>query len=209
MYPATQDISSLTAILNTIQVDYDTQHWFRYLICQPAVRAQLSGNAGSDPYHALGAVRRQSTLFIILMILIAWLAGWGKMIWWLGVLPPIMILLRGLHTQEAALTAQISEQLLCRDFSPDQIKKMTLFQISEYYAKRYHLPSLVETVHQANQILQRAYLVLFFLPWPNIAISITILIIICLFLQTLLHQPWAYRLIRPQHQSCAPHTGSN
>jgi len=53
------------------------------------------------------------------------------------------------------LVAKISIQALTKDYSNDQIARMTLFHICEIYSRKLHIPSLVDTIYAMDSALRR------------------------------------------------------
>ncbi len=149
-----ENVSSFNAIINSIKFDAEVCRWFEFLVSQPAVWAQLSSapqmeRAYRDIKEAifkqrvlLGAAALSVPAAIVL-----------KIFWVVLVTPAIMYFWVRLQKLKARAVVAVSETLISRDYSPKEIlANITLYQLSEQYAKKYGIASLVDKIYCFDRV---------------------------------------------------------
>lgn len=144
--PTNIPVTSPKAILQTIQTDPQVSRWFEFLITRPDFKRNLSTGPGVQfLYQRLTKNRREEkatlTLLCTLLIFI--------------VLQPTPLLCVGLlilhpyfqiKSRKADIIAQIILPVIKTDYPPQQLTVTSLYQITETYGQRYHIPTLVDTI---------------------------------------------------------------
>ena len=154
--PLHKAVTSVEAIIASIKTDRYVYRWFSYLIVHPAVKAQLKQSLEmSRFYHDL---QRQTCLQVIVYV--------GQIFFlyyliiaqqWLALIPIVLLTVLPFYLshRKMDLVAKISIQALTKDYSNDQIARMTLFHICEIYSRKLHIPSLVDTIYAMDSALRR------------------------------------------------------
>lgn len=161
--PTTQ-ISTIDAFANTLKNDYQVNRWFLFLIQQPAADKELreSQSIVKDISHLNTAILIQRVLFLITFILIAVLIPAP------AIMPVpfffLIVTLAGLASLafiKINLVRKIGLYMLRRDFTESGIGQLTLYEVGEYYSRKYHVTALVDKLNNTAviyRIVSAAYI---------------------------------------------------
>jgi hypothetical protein len=179
--PVNIPVTSPKAIKSTIQTDPQVARWFEFLITRPALKEKLSAaHACCSLYQQLSRIQAGETTMLALLFSLLCLVVWQ----------PTPLLLLGLFllcpyfwikTHKATIVAQISLPLIEQDYPPAQLTVTSLYQISESYAHRYQIPSLVDTIFHLDRTARWAIF--------------TVLVTTCVILPLPLHKQLIYAVI--------------
>lgn len=181
-------VSSLEAIINSIQFDPQVGRWFSLLIEQPVVQEKLKEANPSikNDYSALRKIVGLQIFLNIVSLLSLCLYCWSKKYFYLLPLLPLIYSTLKILSQKKILRGQISRQLLVLDFPGDSLPSKSLYQIAETYSRIYQIPSLVDTIYHWDRIFPMALVICYFginAIWPLqlwqqfLAIAVTMLFI--------------------------------
>ena len=151
-----EKVSSLDAIINSIQAETQICRWFALLIEQPGIREKLlkKNKAVSILYSKLNYAHSALAVFNFLTIL------GGILILAFGeyqYVPIFLFLGYGIFLfgkKRKNLVAQISQELLAEDFPGDTITTKSLYQITEIYSREQAIPSLIDTFSYWDRFMQ-------------------------------------------------------
>lgn len=190
--------SSVPAIQNTIRSDFHTFFWFQYLLAQEPVKKQIRslGEEKEKTYRSCYAL----SLLYHLSFYITALSGILTIVK-LQVLP--LVLTCGLtactfflRTRLRNIMAVLALDILHLHYSEEQIPLMTLYQICEQLSRIYRIPSLVDTLFFSDNLMRYAFLIGFFLPWPELVKDAGFFIIILVAIRHSINLPITYRLLK-------------
>lgn len=157
------NISSFDAIINSITFDSEVCRWFTFLVTQPGLAAELQAEKGIPPlYQKLKSVFRKQRILLIALTAAASASLFFPPRWAvLSLLSVLSFYWAYLEQVKKKCVTAISASLIRRDYSADTLLQTTLYQLGEHYSRKYRIPSLVDKIFRANQILKFA--VIFFL----------------------------------------------
>lgn len=151
--PSSKIVSSLEALLASIENDDQVFRWFIFLILQPQVKSELIQDQSLPLFYR--KLKILSILNIVLLIsVLAYLL-------WLYFHPKIVFLLATgiffspyteIIKHKRTAVVNLSRHLLERDFPDEELRQKTLYQIAEHYARQYAIPSLVDTIFALDNI---------------------------------------------------------
>lgn len=163
--PTNIPITSLNALISSIHLDGLVYKWFEFLITQRTMTSELSHIEEMSNYYNVIKKTTQNQILIAILIFLVFL---------IALLTHdlrftlFLILLTGLfwHYQKQKIhsVALISKHIILRDFSPEKLSLITLYQICEIYSRRYRINSLVDTIYYTDK-------------WGRAILLITILVI--------------------------------
>lgn len=152
--PTTQ-ISTIDAFANTLKTDLQVNRWFLFLIQQPAAYKELSESPLiiKDVSQLNRAILIQRVLFLIAIVLLAVLfpAPAVRTVPFLC----LAITLTGLAFLafvKINLVKKIGLFMLRRDFTESGIRLLTLYEVGEYYSRKYHVTALVDKLNNTAVI---------------------------------------------------------
>lgn len=186
-------VSSMTAVVSSIENDRQTYRWFLMFIRLPEIRQKLyEQHTTKGYYNTLKKIQIIESLFWLVLALIVegdviycHSGALIKQIWFLFAGGILLVILVNLYRKKRKCVAAISEAFLRRDFSSAELERQSLFQICEYFSREYHIPSLVDiSAYQdfiGRKVLLGAVLFLPFLypftSWQVLVVAGTILLI--------------------------------
>jgi len=154
------------SILNDPQV----YHWFSFLINRKSIKQKISSSPQKrrniQTLHIILLI--EVTLFSILLILLLYIFKGSDLIllWPAALLASLLI---ALHYPKKETVATLGMDLLSSDFSNEELSRLTLYQIGEFYSRQYSVIPLVDYIVILDRISQKtiiALLILIFLLRP-------------------------------------------
>ncbi len=158
-----EHVSSFEAIISSIKVDAEVCRWFEFFVTQPALAAELASDPQmSQSYRDIEqAVFRQRILFAAALISMAAVILL-KTLWALLAVPFILYFWIRLQRSKNAGVVSISEYLIRRDHaSLESLSHITLYQLSEEYAHKYGIASLVDKIYCFDQVKRYSIFIVF------------------------------------------------
>ena len=142
-----KEVTTPEALASSIDTDQHVLRWFTLFIVQPAVQARGMDNPTTQKLYAAlkGIVTQQFFLYLFLegaFVVIVFLKLYPY--FWLGALfifPGLF-----LHARLKKCVREISLPIVLTDFDNSTLRQKTLYQISEFYSRQYHFPSLVDNI---------------------------------------------------------------
>lgn len=149
-------ITSMTSLRSSIETDKHVFRWFMYVVTRPAVLTDLiiDKNARELYDRLKRAVSYQRILCVFLLCLLL-SAYFSKKYLILLCSAVILYVCVNLHLKIKKLIIEISVHLLARDYQPSQFGRQTLYQIGEFYARKYNIKSLVSSMTSVDSIMRR------------------------------------------------------
>ena len=151
--PSSKIVSSLEAILGSIENDDQVFRWFHFLILQSPIKAKLSKDSNSPVlYKKLSAVSLLEILLSLGFIgFIFWIYTHPHIFLWSAVLVFLPAYIK-LMSSKKKIVVDLSRHILKEDFTEDQLRQKTLYQVAEHYGREYKIPSLVDTIFKLDNV---------------------------------------------------------
>lgn len=148
-------VTSLKALSKTIRHDGQVCRWFRYLVMHKELRGELASNQRvKTAYKWFSLISVVESVIYCLLIGLLYLIVWGKTVM-LGALAIVLVGIGiSLNFVKRELTARICSVLFERDFIPAAFSQKTLYQIGEFYAKKYGVTPLVNAITSSDAIVR-------------------------------------------------------
>ena len=166
--PLTQT-SSVEAILNSITYDVQVSRWFGHLLLSPKVQSVLAGKNQADTfYRQLRLARAIESLILAALALSVFISYLTH-----SLLPSVGLVVVTafpfirMSQEKNKSIRQLAEILLLQDFSREDLKQKTLFQVGEFYHRRFAVLSLLDFIAQFDALLFIAMLPILLLPFLN------------------------------------------
>lgn len=147
-------VSSREAFANTLKSDYQVNRWFLYIIQQPEASEELRKIKEAEK-----SLSKLKTLVLIQQINFLAAALW--MIWamfssnkWLSV-SGFIVLTAGLFMiskMKTRLVQEVGLYMLQRDFPEKSIEKYTLYEVGEFYSRKYKITALIDKLNKTAVI---------------------------------------------------------
>lgn len=157
-----KNVSSLEAILSSIETDEQVYRWFSFLVVQSGVRESIFKTNNSQAlYDELKKTNfLQGVLYLILffaLFLILFSKQFPYLLFGLVFIYPLL----KVHNKKKKLIVSLSRNVLTQDFKPDELPQKTLYQIGEIYSRKYNIPSLVDTIYVLDNTSRKAIIFAF------------------------------------------------
>lgn len=152
-------VSTLEALISSIDHDEQVYRWFAFLAGQPNIKAKFGKEgAGKDLYrHLQSTGARRKMLGLTALFFMTGVLYFEQMPYlWVTVL--FLFPFAKLEHDHKKWVKEISTQLLVHDFEPAELRQKTLYQISEIYSRKYNIPSFVDAVYFADAITRKSIL---------------------------------------------------
>ncbi len=152
-------ITSIKALLSTIKIDGQVRRWFSYLILQKEVRGELSvDRLVQSLYRKIDTISflERIVYFLLLAGIIAIVFTENSQYSFLIMIPVSVAIFLSIRRKE--LIVRVCSALFKRDFTQALFAQKTLYQIGEFYGKKYSTVSLVDAMTSFNVIIRRAVL---------------------------------------------------
>ncbi len=157
-----QNLSSIESLTRSVETDGHVSRWFLFLVLQRAVREELFDD-NSLSYRKLDSVITKQRVSCLVLILLSFAVLFsGNYVYLPVLLIPLGYCLK-LQKDKRKRVAAISRDKLLKDFDPSELGEHTLYQISEIYAKRYGITSLVDAITALDDVRRKTVIYLFIL----------------------------------------------
>ncbi|MGE0269353.1 MAG: hypothetical protein AB7S78_12960 [Candidatus Omnitrophota bacterium] len=155
--PITQ-VSTIEAFANTLKSDYQVNRWFLYIMQQPSASEELCKS--SEVAHSFS---RLKTWVIVQRFLFLTVIPWAVTalffpINWISVIS-LAVLVTGMLSVAVVkinLVKKIALHMLQRDFGGKSLEKLTLYEVGEFYGRKYNTTALVDKLNKAAVIYRVA-----------------------------------------------------
>jgi len=145
--------NNIAIVKSSLKEDKHTYRWFMKLILLSQVKSELRKNAYINGlYSKLQkslAVQHISLAFILLFC--TFFITIDKPLNLTIILIPLWLGIKA-YIKKRRYILEISSYLISRDFNNDSASAYTLYQVTEYYSRRYGVPSLVDILHTLDTI---------------------------------------------------------
>ena len=157
--PAQKNVTSIDALLSTIRTDTQTYRWFTFAVLHPSIQSQIIKTTNTNKLYAhLKQILIYQRLAYMALTAFCGIAIASKNNLYFGLCLLLIYPLTALHNRKKNIIVHISQYLLSQDFDSSTIAQKTLYQISEFYAKRYNIPSLIDIISHYDRIVRNTIL---------------------------------------------------
>ncbi len=148
-----QTINSMETVLSSIETDRQVFRWFTFLIIQPQTKLKfLNSPEIKQEYLTLKkTLINQTILYGALIVLLFIILPIKKLPYLLVFLTFIWPYWR-LQSDKRRCIIKISRHMLSCDFEETELKRKTLYQITEHYSREYKIPSLVDIIYTSDRL---------------------------------------------------------
>lgn len=149
----TQFVTTPEALASSIETDKHVLQWFTYLIVQPSIQSRFRDEPPIQKlYRDLKKiVILQHVLYLSLLAAFFLIIYTKQYFYLLGILVLIYPYVK-LHIALKNCVRDISMSMILKDFEDSALRQKTLYQISEFYSRQCHIPSLVDQIFAWNNI---------------------------------------------------------
>jgi hypothetical protein len=147
--------TSFSTLISTIKDDQHVFRWFMHLIEQPAVKTELVREENIRGLYA--QLRRNLRYQYILYppILIALSIAFLQHQYLIGGVGMILIYFYyAAHQKIRKCVSSVSTRLIAQDFDETSLHEKTLYQIGEFYSRKYKIKSLVHSITSVDAPLR-------------------------------------------------------
>ncbi len=150
-------ITSINSLISTIKTDKHVQRWFLYLISQPGFREEASKDLETGALYK--KFRRlfymERTAFVLLLGTLVFVVMTQQ---FQHILPLAALFVASvfLQVKKRGYVVGACSFLVNRDFEEAQFAHKTLYQIGEFYSRRYHIVSLVNAITSVDVVTRKA-----------------------------------------------------
>jgi hypothetical protein len=157
-----KNVSSLEAILSSIETDDQVYRWFSFLVVQPALKKSIvNQDSTTKVYDALKKINLFQGLIYIFLLVALFYILWSKQFIYLLLGLLFIYPLFKIHSLKKKYVVELSRILLTRDFKPEEISQKTLYQLGEIYSRKFNIPSLVDTIYALDNTSRKAIIFAF------------------------------------------------
>ncbi len=150
-------VTSINSLISTIKTDKQVRRWFLYLISRPGFREE----ALQDPkigilykrFRRLFCLER--TAFILLSGTLVFVVMTRQFQHSL----PLAVLIASsvfFQVKKKDCVVGVCSFMVNRDFNEARFARKTLYQIGEFYGRRYHIVSLVNAITSVDVVTRKA-----------------------------------------------------
>ncbi len=150
-------ITSINSLISTIKTDKQVRRWFLYLISQPGFKAEISeGREAGALYKKFRSVLYQErAIFFFLLGALLFIVIARQFQYSLSLVVFFVIsILSQIRKKEYQL--KICAFLVNRDFNEASFAQKTLYQIGEWYSRKYQVVSLVHAITSVDVVTRKA-----------------------------------------------------
>ena len=142
-----KEVTTPEALANSIETDQHVLRWFTLLVVQPSLRARFDQDPQTQRLYQIlkQVVVAQYLLYLFVggsFFILMYLGHYPYL--WLGLLLIFPALY--LHQRLKYCVRGIGMAIVQRDFDPSLLRQKTLYQISEFYSRKYQIPSIVDNI---------------------------------------------------------------
>ena len=182
---------------NSIHTDWQVHRWFLCLVLNGEARRFLETEQQAKKYcQLLQKMSFFSSFLYVLLLLSSTLFVMTRSPACLGV---ILLGLGGLiyiFGQSKDAVVFLSHKLVNKDFPPEKLGQTTLYQMGEYYARQYAVPSMVDVICAQDYLQRKAILFIivvgFFYKIPVLLSSLLVAWLVIL----IIHWPFIYKNLK-------------
>lgn len=156
---ADQAVTSVNALISTIRIDNQVRRWFAYLISRQAVKRELSENKEIEAvYKKIRNVSYwQSVIYLFLSCAFLFVVITGQFKYSFVVVSFVLISIF-LHMKKKERVVRACSFLIKKDFEKSSFARRTLYQIGEFYGRKYNIVSLVDFITSTDGATRKAVL---------------------------------------------------
>lgn len=160
-------VSTPEALASSIDTDQHVLRWFTYLVAQHSVQSRFRNEpAVRKFYHNFKKAMGLQCMFSLLLLgTFILLVVTKHYFYFLGLSVFIFCSVR-VHLVLKNCVREISMSMILRDFEDSILRKKTLYQVSEFYSRRHHIPSLVDYMFAWDNIWRMTLIAAAFAEYP-------------------------------------------
>ena len=171
-------ISSFLSVKNTLRNDYYTQCWFYFILQQKNVQQTCFQNTQESKalyqltlFYWMGSITKLS-IFGLLALLVP---GFIPLEASLCLMPLIAFYIYVRKSYKPRLV-DLSLHLLQSEFTEEDFKYRTMFEISEILSEKYQTISLIDAIAFSSDVMRHFFLIGIIMPWPSFIQSLAIFV---------------------------------
>lgn len=153
-------VSSLEALASSIRCDHQVYRWFLRLIRLGDVRAWCRNqDSGKELYDRLSKISLLINGIYCLGLSVAFLSvalSDFRILWWNLLIAGIGF---SLYKYKRGIVSELGKILICKDFEPADVSQNTLYEIGEFYGRKYQIASLVDMIYVTDNIVRNTFIV--------------------------------------------------
>lgn len=149
-------ITSLQSLQSTLETDSHVFRWFLYLITQQGVKSALAVDKNIHEYYeSLKRTVSLERILCVILLSVLLFAYFSKQyqIFFPGAI--LLCICVNLHRKAKNLITRISIHLISQDFEQANFSQLTLYQIGEFYGRKYQVKPFVMMMTSADEIVRR------------------------------------------------------
>jgi len=158
MYQAADlPVTSIKSLISTIRTDKQVRRWFAHLISQQTVQGMLSkDNETEAAYRRLRNVSYQERIARFFLLGALSLAVITFQFRW-GLLAAALFMVNiFLQMQKKGCVVKICSFLISKDFDKSLFAQNTLYQIGEFYSRKYNVAPLINAITSVDTVTRKA-----------------------------------------------------
>lgn len=154
------NIFSIETLENSIRSDWQIHRWFLCLILTAQLRLAFLANGANKKHYTL--LQRCLTygkglyLFILICFIVSFFKPHFLLLFIISV---CLIRLCVLFRQTRESVTFLSVNLIKQENFPKSVECMTLYQLGEYFAGKYKIPSLIDVIYAQDSLQKKSVLV--------------------------------------------------
>ncbi len=165
--PVYNNITTPESLEATIQNDGQVCDWFSLLLNTASVRDMLTAQGGDaqEAYHHFSRLSRLQTGMTVLLgafLLAAWIFPHSYLGG--GVALLLSLGLWFVRRRKTVSAQKLSLILIPKDFDRQSLGRQTLYQVTEFYARRHGIPPLVEAINISTRAARETACALLMIP---------------------------------------------
>jgi len=166
-------ISTKEALIDTIDQDLHTYHWFSFLVSLPKIKNQLAASPKANAaYQKLSQLLLWQWLLIPLFLGILCLTFVTQKIIFLWGMIPLLFFRYKIHTGKKHSIIEISSHLLSADFDQEKLAHLSLYQIGETYSRQHGIPSIIDVLYYFERMIFTVCITAFIFVFPIFHLAI-------------------------------------
>ena len=158
MYQAADlPITSVNSLISTIKTDKQVRRWFIYLILQRGLKEELSEKREARAlYKKFRSILYQEKAAFFLFLSVFLFIVVTQQFQYSFLLIIFFVICVLLQVRKREYIVKICTFLVNRDFDRSLFAQKTLYQIGEFYGRKYNIVSLVNTITFVDVVTRKA-----------------------------------------------------
>ena len=150
-------VTSINSLISTIKTDKQVRRWFVYLISQRGLKEELSEKREAGAlYKRFRSILYQEKVIFFLLLSIFLFIVVTQQFQYSFLLIVFFVISVLLQVRKRGYIVEICTFLVNRDFDRSLFAQKTLYQIGEFYGRKYNIISLVNAVTFVDAVTRKA-----------------------------------------------------